>query len=144
MVELHAATRRPVSIFVIEAHPAFRLVLIQFLQSCRHDVTLVGHAATAEEALQVIPPLSPEVLLFGVARPEPATLAPIAWLRSMLQGVRIVLLALYDVEPYREVAHRAGADVIVSKSHIVKELMPVIRRLTAEGSASGGSAGADA
>ncbi|MFC2037186.1 response regulator transcription factor [Chloroflexota bacterium] len=114
-------------ILLVDANADFLHVATGFLQRYG-DLHVVGAVGGAEEALAQAQDLQPHVVLLDLDMPNLTGLRTIPRLRELLPRVGIITLALSNGSAYREAALAAGADDFVSKTALVTELLPAIRR----------------
>jgi DNA-binding NarL/FixJ family response regulator len=74
--------------------------------------------------------LHPSVVLVDLEAPGLDALAVIGRLREALPDLGIVALSLSDDDAHRQAALQAGADALVHKPQLVRDMMPAIRRAT--------------
>ena len=79
------------------------------------DITVVGEASRAEEAIEQARERQPDVLILDVAMPGQSGLDALPDLRSASPATAIVMLSLHDDPVYERHARAAGADGYVAK-----------------------------
>ncbi|OGG44601.1 MAG: hypothetical protein A3F84_05580 [Candidatus Handelsmanbacteria bacterium RIFCSPLOWO2_12_FULL_64_10] len=124
----------PVSVLVVDNHPAFLDAVTRFLrEECRGEVVVVGTASGGQEALAQARRLQPQVILLDLRMPGLSGLKAIPLLRGALPEAGIIALTLLDTDAHRQAALASGADDFVSKSSIDTDLLPAIRRVARPG-----------
>src|ERR1039458_6503299 len=78
----------PGKIFIVEDHPVFRKGLVQIINS-EADLTVCGEAADAEQALQAIPRLKPDLVLVDISLPGKSGLELTKELRARDRNVKL-------------------------------------------------------
>lgn len=119
---------KPISVLLVDDNPTFLQVASRFLQEY-HELAIVGTASDGAEALSQIRQLQPHVILLDINMPNRSGLEVIPDLRHTLPGVGIIVLTLLDTNGYEKAALAAGADAFVSKTRLVTDLLPAIRRV---------------
>jgi DNA-binding NarL/FixJ family response regulator len=117
-----------ISLLLVDDNPTFLEMATRFLQG-HEDLAVVGTARGGEEALKQARDLHPDVVLLDLAMPKLNGLGVIPHLRSTLPDMGIIVLTLLDASAYRQAALDAGADDFVSKTALVADLLPAIRRV---------------
>jgi len=117
-----------IRVLVVDHHPIVLHVVTGFLQ--RHDdLDVVGAVWRGEEVLAKVEYLKPQVILLDLAIPELSDcLKVITLLHATLPEARIIVLPLFDAEPYRGIMLRAGAVDCIAKAALTTDLLPAIRR----------------
>jgi len=99
----------PIRVFVIDDHPMIRHGLAAMLRA-ESDIAWVGDAASGAEALQLAPPLAPDVVLMDLVMPQMDGVQAMELLRPLLPKAKfLVLTSLLDPAEARR-ALSAGAD----------------------------------
>jgi DNA-binding NarL/FixJ family response regulator len=120
----------PISLLLVDDNPRFLRILSRFLHT-RYpaDVVVMDVARSGIEALARAQIVRPQLVLLDLAMPDMPGWEVIPRLRKELPEVGIIVLTLLDPSGYREMTLKAEADEFVSKSALVTELMPAIRRV---------------
>ena len=111
-------------------HSEELLELIASYLQRQPGLTVVGAVCGAEEALDLVQGLQPDVILADLDLPNSAGLETITSLRMSLPGAGIIAMALSDSSAYRRAALAAGGDAVVCKADLVTDLAPAIRRVS--------------
>ena len=116
----------PIRIVVADDHPLFREGVVHSLAS-EPDFTVVGQAASGEEALGLARELLPDVVLLDVAMPGWGGLVTTEKIRTACPATKIVMLTMFADEDKLLAAFKAGACGYVLKGVSARELAGVVR-----------------
>ena len=113
-------------ILVAEDHPLFRKGMISLLSSMP-EFEVVGEAATGEEAVTRASELQPDVILRDLQMPEVNGIEATRRLLRENQGVRILVVTLFEDDDSVFMALRAGVRGYVLKDSDEEEMVLSIR-----------------
>jgi DNA-binding NarL/FixJ family response regulator len=116
----------PKKVFVVEDHPIFREGLVQMING-EGDLIVCGEAGDAEQALEAIARLKPDLVLVDISLPGKSGLELIKDLRARNGGVKLLVLSMHDEALYADRVLRAGADGYVMKQEDPEEVVHAIR-----------------
>jgi two-component system, NarL family, response regulator DevR len=124
---------RQVGVFLLDDHEVVRQGLTALLDT-QPDLTVVGEAATAAEAMARVPALRPDVAVLDVRLPDGDGVQVCRQLRAMLPGLACLMLTSFadDEALYQSVM--AGAAGYVLKELRGSDLVQAIRTVAAGGS----------
>jgi DNA-binding NarL/FixJ family response regulator len=88
---------------------------------------VVGEAADAEEVVRLAQQLKPDVVLMDIDLPGLDSLEAIRRVKASLPATKIIMLSAVDGETYSKAAEKSGADIFLSKSAPISEILSVIR-----------------
>jgi DNA-binding NarL/FixJ family response regulator len=123
---LKGQARKPWRIFMVEDHPAFREGMVQII-SGEKDLSVCGEAGDADDALQAIARLKPDLVLVDITLPGKSGLELIKELRSRNRKVRILVVSMHDEALYVDRVLRAGGDGYIMKQEDPQEIVHAIR-----------------
>jgi DNA-binding NarL/FixJ family response regulator len=123
---------QPIRLLLVDDHEVVREGLRRILASC-DDITIVGEAATGEEALRLIPEVQPTVVLLDLRLPGTQGLDVLAELQSWSDPPEVLILTVHDDEDLVLGAARSGARGYVLKHTSREELTTAVRRVAAGG-----------
>lgn len=123
-------------IYLVEDHDDMRLILKKMIVKRLTGIEFVGESTTAEQALEEIPRLHPDLVLVDISLPGMDGIELIRRLKPRCKSLYMLVVTGHDVERYKQAAMEAGADGIVSKSD-VEQLLEAIRELLAKHKADG-------
>jgi two-component system, NarL family, response regulator YdfI len=115
-----------IRVFLVDDHEVVREGLRRMLASCAW-MTIVGSAATGEEALEQIPALAPDVTLLDLSLPGMPGLDVLQRLRATWPGFKVIVLTVHDDQDLVLGAVRWGAQGYVLKQASKEELTHAIR-----------------
>lgn len=115
-----------VKVVIADDHEVVRRGLVSLLAGS--EVTIVGQAASGDEAVKVAKKTKPQVVLLDVRMPGVDGLSALESLRQTMPGVKVVMLSTFDNPTYVARAVAAGAHDYVLKGCTRSDL---IRSITA-------------
>jgi DNA-binding NarL/FixJ family response regulator len=126
-------TNTTVSLLVVDDHPLFRQG-VQYALASEHDISVVGEAANAEEALQWLDTITasqePNVVLVDINLPGGMNgLDLTRQLRRQYPNIGVVTLSMHENDGQAFHALKAGAAAYRSKDITPKDLAHVLRRV---------------
>jgi two-component system, NarL family, response regulator len=116
----------PLRVLVVDDHPVVREGVLAILAT-QSDMTVVGEAASAEEALALNVPEPPHVAVLDLRLPGISGIQLLAQLRARWPEMRAVMFTSYFLEEEVYAALEAGAWAYVRKGAVRAELLQVIR-----------------
>lgn len=102
------------SVYIVEDHDDVREGYVMFLEMIG-GMKVCGAAATAEDALNELSGLSPDVIIVDISLPGMNGLKLVKLLRSRSPDIRLLVVSGHDETQYTEPAREAGADGFVRK-----------------------------
>src|SRR5918997_1825768 len=99
---------RPVRVFLLDDHEVVRHGVMALLET-QPDLTVVGEASTAAEALVRVPALRPDVAVLDVRLPDGDGVQVCRQLRTMLPELACLMLTSYADDEALFEAGMAGA-----------------------------------
>lgn len=125
-----------VRLVLIDDSQDFLKVASRFL-SRLESLELVGLGSRAEDALDLLVRLAPDVVLLDLAMPGKSGLEIIPELKAAHPNVKVVVLTLFGAGGYRQAALDAGADAFVPKRTMGTDLLPALIDVVREPMGSG-------
>ncbi len=117
--------RDPIAVLVVDDHVFYREGVKALLATRPEEVTVVGEAATGEEAVQLVRSLRPHVVLMDLNMPGAGGLAATEALSAAHPDVRVLVLTMMDDDSVLP-AIRAGARGYLLKDAGVDDLVRAI------------------
>ncbi|HZW33518.1 MAG TPA: response regulator transcription factor, partial [Isosphaeraceae bacterium] len=114
------------TILIVDDHAVVRAGIRALLNDVP-DLTVIGEAATAREALDLTRLLRPDFVLLDITLPDGSGLDLIPSLVTTAPGVRIIVLTMHEGEEYFFQALRAGAAGYVVKSGDAEHILAALR-----------------
>ncbi len=115
-----------VRLLLVDDHEVVRSGLRMLLDS-EQDVQIVGEAGTAEEALQAVQELQPDVVLMDIGLPGLSGIEATARIREIRPEAAVVALTIHEDKEYFFRMLDAGASGYVPKRAAPEELLTAIR-----------------
>jgi two-component system response regulator DevR len=121
---------QPIRVFILDDHELVRRGLTDLLTTTK-DLTIVGEAATAADALHRIPAVAPDVALLDARLPDGSGIDVCREIRSSYEYVRCLILTSYDDDEALFAAVMAGASGYLLKQIAGNSLIEGIRQVAA-------------
>ena len=125
-----AAGSEPIRVFLLDDHEIVRRGISDLIES-EPDITVVGEAGTAAEALRIIPATRPHVALLDVRLPDGSGIDVCRDIRSGSPDIRCLMLTSYDDNDAIFAAVMAGAAGYLLKEIRGSSLVDAIRQVAA-------------
>jgi two-component system, NarL family, response regulator LiaR len=119
-------TWKPIRVFIADDHSVVRQG-IQMLLSTEPTIEIVGEAASGEQAVELVPPLAPDVVLMDLVMPGGGGVPAITALKRHDPNIRILVLTTFEDEDNVRAALEAGADGYLLKDAGGEALLNAIR-----------------
>ncbi|MEV0693706.1 MULTISPECIES: response regulator transcription factor [unclassified Streptomyces] len=117
---------RPVRVFLLDDHEVVRRGVHDLLND-EPDITVVGEAATVEQALVRVPALRPDVAVLDVRLPDGDGVTVCRELRSKMPDLACLMLTSFDDEEALLDSIMAGASGYVLKQIQGSDLVAAVR-----------------
>lgn len=125
-----------IRVLLVDDQPVMRQAVSSWL-GIEPDLKVVGEADSGEAALNLVPALSPDVVLMDIDMPTMDGIAATAALHDVAPQSAVVILSMHDDSTVQDKARRAGAAAFVSKHQALDDLVQVIRRVAGIDGAAG-------
>lgn len=122
-----------IRVFLLDDHEIVRRGLIDLIDSTE-DLTVVGEAGTAADALHRIPAVRPQVAILDARLPDGSGIDVCREIRSRHSEVQCLILTSYDDDEALFAAVMAGASGYLLKQIGGRSLTDAIREVAAGGS----------
>lgn len=119
-------------ILIVDDHPLVRKGLALTLEA-EPDLEVCGQAASAEEALNMLNTVHPDLAIVDISLPGMSGLELIKHLHAWNPGLPVLVISRHDETLYAERAIRAGARGYVMKVEAVDVIVKAVRRVLAGG-----------
>jgi two-component system response regulator DevR len=120
----------PIRVFLLDDHEIVRRGIADLVESVE-DLTVVGEAGTAAEALSRVPAARPHVAVLDARLPDGSGIDVCRDLRSAVPEVRCLILTSYDDQDAIFAAVMAGASGYLLKEIRGTRLLDAIREVAA-------------
>jgi DNA-binding NarL/FixJ family response regulator len=118
---------------IVEDDQGLREQLARILKTAP-DVKCVGLYKSAEEALESLPNVKPDVVLMDIRLPKMSGIECVARLKEIMPSVQIIIVTVYEDSEKIFRALRSGASGYLMKSGPPKKLLEAIQDVTVGGS----------
>ena len=122
-----------IGVIVVDDHPIVRQGLVAALED-ESDLKAIGSAGSAEEALDLIRSLRPDVVLLDLELPGLDGVAAIPQIFQASPSTRVVVFTAYDSDERVLGAIQAGAGGYLLKGAAADEIARAVRAVQAGGS----------
>lgn len=119
-------------ICIVDDSPVIHQGLTRLLEA-GEDLTVVGQARSAEEALEMIPSLALDVAIVDLGMTGMGGLELTRRLKKLDATLRVLILSIHDELHYVEEALEAGASGYVLKDDAPEALRPALQQVLAGG-----------
>src|SRR4051794_5016932 len=123
----------PLTVFLLDDHEVVRRGVADVLESAG-DISVVGEAKNAAEALARVPALRPDVAVLDVRLPDGDGVSVCRELRSRMPELKVVMLTSYSDDEALFEAIIAGASGYLLKQILGQDLVSAVRTVAAGGS----------
>ena len=120
------ARNSKIRVLIADDHAILRSGL-RMLIDAQTDMTVVAEAQNGNEAIQIAPKTSPDVVILDVTMPERGGLHAIHDILKQNRDTRILLLTMHEELAYLRTALAAGASGYVLKKSVDADLLSAIR-----------------
>lgn len=118
-----------VTVVVVDDDPDY-VWLVRVILEIRGDgITVVGEAASGEEALALVLHEHPDVVIADLMMPRLNGLELTRRIKQERPQTKVLLMSAYTEDTYRRIASVSGADGFVNKHLIHTGLLPAIREV---------------
>jgi DNA-binding NarL/FixJ family response regulator len=125
-------TNRPKQhrIVIVDDHPIVRQGLVQLIDQ-EDDLHICGQAEDAQQAMQAIHALKPNLVIVDVSLKTGSGIDLIKDIKTQFPSLPVLTLSMHDEALYAERALRAGARGYIMKQEAPEEVVSAIRRVLA-------------
>ncbi len=116
----------PIRIFIVEDHHVVRMGLQVMLRG-EPDMQVVGTAASAAEALKILPTLKVDVLLTDLRMPDMSGIDLLKKVGSLLPEVRTAVLSNYHSDEDVFNVFKSGSSAYILKTSTMEQIVEAIR-----------------
>ncbi|MBM3132781.1 MAG: response regulator transcription factor [Chloroflexi bacterium] len=120
----------PITVVMADDHDVVRRGLEALLET-EPMFRVVGEARTGQEAIELIKQHQPDILVIDIIMPGLNGLEVTRRTAQISPNTRVVVLSMYENEPYVLEALRAGAMAYVLKGSTAEDLVRAIREVSA-------------
>lgn len=117
---------RKIQLLIVDDHAVLRTGLRMFFNS-QEDMEVIGEAVSAEDALEKLKELKPDVVLLDISLPGMNGVEAIAGIKELSPEASVLMLTMHEGEEYLQQALEAGAQGYVVKKAADIELLQAVR-----------------
>jgi DNA-binding NarL/FixJ family response regulator len=121
-------TEQKKRVIIVDDHPLFRDRLSQLINH-ELDMQVCEESETAEQAIQLIRVLTPDLVIVDITLKGSSGLELIKGIRALSIATPILVLSMHEESLYAERALRAGATGYITKDQAADEVLGAIRRV---------------
>lgn len=115
-------------IVLIDDHPLMRKGLVRTIEN-EVDLNVVGQMSSAEEALEEIEDLAPDLAVVDISLPGMSGMELIKHLQSRMPEIKLLVVSRHDETLYAERCIRAGAKGYLMKQEAGDIIVKAIRKV---------------
>lgn len=123
-----STNERGYSVYLVDDHPVVCRGLTAMIEQ-EEDLGVCGHAESAEQGLEDILALQPDVVLVDLSLKGMGGIELIKTLKVRLPDLPILVVSMHDEGIYAERVIRAGAKGYIMKDEAVENLLAALRRV---------------
>ena len=123
-----SAVKNKKRILIVDDHPMMRQGLAQLIGE-EADLTVCGEAERANQALEAIGKLKPDMVLADISLPDKSGLELIKDMQAIQPGLPVLVISMHDESFYAERVLRAGGRGYIMKQEGGKKLMAAMRQV---------------
>jgi len=116
---IYKGLRKMKCVFIVEDHEEIRLLYSVILNRLE-NVRICGEGDTAEDALERIPDLHPDLVLIDISLPGMDGIELVEKLKRIDPKMKFLIVSGHDPERFELAAKAAGADEIIGKGDIME------------------------
>lgn len=116
------------TILIVDDHPMMRQGLAQLI-GAESDLAVCGESDNAENALDALSALKPDLVIADISLPGKNGLELIKDFQAILPNLPVLVISMHDESLYAERVLRAGGRGYIMKQEGGKKLMQAIRRV---------------
>jgi DNA-binding NarL/FixJ family response regulator len=132
VVDVSATTQNlRIRTLVVDDSPVMRSAICRLLETTC-EVEVVGTASDGSVALDLAERLCPDIVLMDIMLPGMNGIEAATHIKSLIPGVKILMLSMYEDSAYQSDAGSAGAVGYVPKRRMGVELIPAVTKLLCE------------
>ena len=118
----------PLRLLIVDDSLVF-LGAVRRLLETLPGIEVAGFATSGRDALELVDRVHPDAVLTDLAMPKMDGLQMARLLAMRPKKPTIVIMSVHDLPGYREAARAAGADAFITKSDLINQIQPLLRRL---------------
>ncbi len=126
-------------ILIVDDHEIVREGIRTLLAKSRTDWEVCGEAANANDALDAVKQLKPDVVILDITMPGMSGLEAAQRMKKLDVTSRVLIFTMHESGPLGAEVRRAGADGFVLKSQAARDLVRAIQTLLSGGTFFGGA-----
>jgi two-component system response regulator NreC len=115
-----------IKVLLVDDHAVLRAGLCALLEE-QDDIQVVGQAETADEALQLVPAATPDIVVMDLGMPGMTAFDAIRCIRQDHPDIGVIVLSMHKGNEIVTKALESGADGYVPKSSAHTDLLRAIR-----------------
>lgn len=123
-----SALGRAATVLVVDDHPMMRRAMVELINGAP-DLAVFDEAGSSGEALALLGPDLPDLVLLDVAMPGPNGIELLKQLRQRSRALRVLVFSVYDEHVWAPLALTNGADGYLTKAATPEEVLAAIRRV---------------
>jgi DNA-binding NarL/FixJ family response regulator len=115
-------------ILIVDDHPMMRQGLVQLIDN-EPDLSVIGEAETAEQAISKITDAVPDLVLADISLTGKSGIEFIKDIQALRPGLPVLVISMHDESVYAERVLRAGGRGYIMKQEGGKQIMQAIRHV---------------
>jgi len=114
-------------ILIVDDHQEFRTAVREYLNNEKIGLE-VFEASTSEMAVTKASGLKPEIVIMDINLPNGNGLDAAKHIKEDCPDCDVIILTMFDIKPFKQIAHKIKIKYFVGKNEILEKLVPVIKK----------------
>lgn len=120
----------PHSVIIVDDHDIIREGIKNILRN-QPEYKVIAEASSAEEALEKVAALKPDILLLDITMPQKSGLEILQQLGRVSRKTKILIISVHKSDAYILRALKSGVKGYLNKENAAEDLLQALRKITA-------------
>jgi DNA-binding NarL/FixJ family response regulator len=120
----------PHSIIIVDDHDIIREGIKNILRN-QPEYKVIAEASSAEQAIEKVAALKPDILLLDITMPQKSGLEVLAQIQRVSRKTKILIISVHKSDAYILRALKSGVRGYLNKENAAEDLLQALRKITA-------------